>query len=171
MDFNLELRLGASSPFGSIDLIALNSLDTAIPSCDGSTGLLIPLPPLGRFIAGGLAGKGSPFDGVEVIRNEAGSMDEAAGMKAEMIFGRGRRVGAGTDECSLMLMMGKVLSPGMAGVLSVNQYTHSRIPVVSHSQALIFPFIPNLEIPFTAWTTSGVKKPPPPFARGLSCLR
>jgi hypothetical protein len=116
VDFSLVLRLGGcSSPFGSIDLMARNSLDSTAPLCGVSIAFFTPFPPLDRFMAGGLAGTGSAFAGVVVERKDTGSMDDAEGMKAEIRFGRGRRVGAGTEGCPISA--GKVVSPTTEGVL------------------------------------------------------
>lgn len=57
----------------------------------------------------------SPFAGVVVGRNEDGKMDEAEGMKEEIRFGNGLRVLTGTERGSLIV--GKVVSPAMEGVL------------------------------------------------------
>lgn len=87
-------------------------------------------------------------------------------MKDEIKFGKGRREGAGSVGCSLMV--GKVVSPYVEGVLD-SQPIFKRRRKWTHSQVCGLPIIPIRGI---AWdTTSGVKRPLDALASGLSCLR
>ena len=68
-------------------------------------------------MAGGFDTASPPFAGVVVVeRKDADNMADAEGMKAEIRLGRGRRGGAGTALCSVIV--GKVVSPAAEGVLS-----------------------------------------------------
>lgn len=113
----------------------------------------------------------SLFAGVEVDLMDAGNIDEADGMNADIRFGNGRRAGTGTDGFSLIV--GNVVSPLIDGVLGWQSATNtSTNRGATHSQPPGFPIIPIFGKPAPKLTTSGVKNPPlPPFAKGLSCLR
>ncbi len=53
-------------------------------------------------------------DWASLLRNE----EDRDGMKAEIMLGRGRRVCAGSEGCSLIV--GKVVSPYVDGLLNVS---------------------------------------------------